>query len=65
MRVRGDRNVCCGSGNCVMTVPEVFDQDDEEGLVLVRLAEVPPELRERVRQAARLCPTGAIEVDED
>jgi ferredoxin len=65
MRVRADRDNCCGSGNCVMTAPEVFDQDDAEGLVLVRLAAVPPELGERVRQAATLCPAAAIEVDED
>ncbi|MCW2642848.1 MAG: ferredoxin [Dactylosporangium sp.] len=65
MRVRADRDRCCGSGNCVMTAPEVFDQDDAEGLVLVRAAEVPPALDERVRQAAHLCPAGAIEVDAD
>jgi ferredoxin len=33
MRVSVDRGRCCGSGNCVMTAPEVFDQDDAEGLV--------------------------------
>jgi ferredoxin len=65
MRVRADRDRCCGSGNCVMTAPEVFDQDDAEGLVLVRAAEVPAALDERVRLAARLCPAGALEVDED
>jgi ferredoxin len=65
MRVRADRDRCCGSGNCVMTAPEVFDQDDAEGLVLVRAAEVPPALDERVRLAAQLCPAGALEVEED
>jgi ferredoxin len=65
MRVRADRDRCCGSGNCVMTASEVFDQDDAEGLVLVRTAEVAPLQRERVRQAAQLCPAAAIEVEED
>jgi ferredoxin len=65
MRVRADRDRCCGSGNCVMTAPEVFDQDDAEGLVLVREGEVPPALDERLRQAAQLCPAAAIELDED
>lgn len=65
MRVRADQDRCCGSGNCVMTAPEVFDQDDAEGLVLVRAAEVPPESQERVRQAGHLCPAAAIEVDEE
>jgi len=30
MRVRADRSVCVGAGNRVLTVSEVFDQDDAE-----------------------------------
>ncbi|WP_344122544.1 ferredoxin, partial [Planosporangium flavigriseum] len=60
MRVRADRDRCCGSGNCVMTAPELFDQDDAEGLVLVREPEAPPALHDRARQAAELCPAAAI-----
>ncbi|MET8908670.1 ferredoxin [Micromonospora sp. NPDC004551] len=62
MRVRVDRDRCCGAGNCVVTAPEVFDQDDADGLVLLRRAEPPPEAVERVRLAVELCPAGAISV---
>jgi ferredoxin len=62
LRIRADRAVCVGAGNCVMTVAEVFDQDDADGLVLVRQETPPPDLDDLVRQAADLCPSGAIEV---
>ncbi len=65
MTVRADRNVCVGAGNCVLTVGEVFDQDDTEGLVLVRVAHPPAELAELVHRAADLCPSGAIEVIDE
>ena len=65
MRVRADRTVCVGAGNCVLTVSEVFDQDDTEGLVVVRLTHPPAELTELARRAADLCPSGAIEVTDD
>lgn len=62
MRVGVDRDRCCGAGNCVVTAPEVFDQDDEEGLVLLRRAEPPADAVDRVRLAVELCPAGAISV---
>lgn len=45
-----------------MTAPEVFDQDDEDGLVLLRRAEPPADAVDRVRLAVDLCPAGAISV---
>ncbi|WP_107077822.1 ferredoxin [Micromonospora sp. MH33] len=62
MRVGVDRDRCCGAGNCVVTAPEVFDQDDEDGLVLLRRAEPPADTVDRVRLAVELCPAGAISV---
>ncbi|MEU5528944.1 ferredoxin [Micromonospora chersina] len=62
VRVGVDRDRCCGAGNCVVTAPEVFDQDDEEGLVLLRRAEPPAGAVDRVRLAVELCPAGAISV---
>ncbi|MGV9808335.1 ferredoxin [Micromonospora chersina] len=45
-----------------MTVPEVFDQDDEDGLVLLRRPAPPADALDRVRLAVELCPAGAISV---
>ncbi|MEU7571925.1 ferredoxin [Micromonospora sp. NPDC049240] len=62
VRVEVDRDACCGSGNCVLAAPEVFIQDDADGLVLLLAAAPPAECAERVRRAADLCPAGAIRV---
>ena len=65
MRVTIDRDRCLGSGNCIAWASEVFDQSDDDFLVVV-LDETPPaERREAVEQAARFCPGQAIRVDHD
>jgi len=61
MHVEGDREVCVGAGMCVLTAPEVFDQDDE-GIVTVLLPEPPADEEDAVRQAATLCPSGAVKL---
>jgi|KBSMisStaDraftv2_1062788.scaffolds.fasta_scaffold3604858_2 ferredoxin len=60
MRVETDRDACCGSGNCVLTAPTVFDQDDTDGLVQLLDPNPPEHVHARVREAAHLCPSGAI-----
>ncbi|AGZ42540.1 ferredoxin [Actinoplanes friuliensis] len=58
VHVAADRDLCVGAGNCVLTAPDVFDQD-EEGLVAV-LDTDPAAAADRVAQAVDLCPAGAI-----
>lgn len=62
MRITVDAGRCIGSGNCVMTDPEVFDQSDDEGLVVLRDPSPPPPHHEGVRRAAEQCPVRAITV---
>jgi ferredoxin len=62
MRIQVDRDRCCGSGNCVLTAPDVFDQSDDDGLVVLRRSDPPPGRDDAVRRAADLCPARAIEV---
>ncbi|MEU8076304.1 ferredoxin [Catellatospora citrea] len=64
LRVAVDRDACCGSGNCVRTAPEVFDQDEDLGLVVLRQPEPPESAYDAVREAAYNCPAAAIEVTE-
>jgi ferredoxin len=64
MRVTADRDVCIGAGMCVLTAPAVFDQNDADGLVEV-LVEAPAEAETAaVREAMKLCPSGALRVEE-
>lgn len=65
MRVAADREKCASSSLCVYAVPEVFDQDEEEGLVVVVDAQPAPALHGAVRHAARSCPTRSIRVAEE
>ena len=60
MRVAADRDVCIGSGNCVLTAPTVFDQDEDEGLVVVLDSDVEPRDVDDVREAVAHCPSGAL-----
>ena len=62
MKVFIDQGKCVASGQCVLAAPDVFDQREEDGIVVL-LAENPPEdLADAVREAAALCPALAIEV---
>jgi ferredoxin len=65
MRVTVDRERCIGAGMCVLTAPVVFDQDEEDGRVVLLVTDPPEELQDAVRQAERLCPSGAIAVQDD
>ncbi|GAB3211200.1 ferredoxin [Marinactinospora thermotolerans] len=65
MRVTVDEDRCCGAGQCVLLAPEVFDQRDEDGIVVLLDAEPAPSLHAIVREAAEVCPGAAIAVSED
>ncbi|SEF37966.1 Ferredoxin [Amycolatopsis pretoriensis] len=65
MKVTVDEGKCCGAGTCVMLAPDVFDQRDDDGIVIL-LDETPgEELHATVREAASVCPGVAIAVSED
>ncbi len=63
MRVLIDQKICCGAGQCVMMAPAVFDQREEDGVVVLLDAEPPPEQFEAVRQAVNICPALAIRIE--
>ncbi|MGE2726507.1 ferredoxin [Mycolicibacterium pulveris] len=59
MRVQADRNVCISAGNCVMVAEAVFEQDDD-GIVVVLVDEVPEDQVHNVEEAVKLCPSQAL-----
>ncbi|HEX6345864.1 ferredoxin [Umezawaea sp.] len=63
MRVEVDRGRCVGAGMCVLTEPAVFDQDDD-GTVLLLDPAPPAAGHAAVRDAALVCPAGAITVQD-
>jgi ferredoxin len=64
MRIRIDQQRCIGSGQCVRSAPGVFDQREEDGIVVL-LNETPTvALVQQVQKAVRLCPSQSIKLDE-
>ncbi|MCV7302381.1 ferredoxin [Mycobacterium barrassiae] len=59
MRVQADRDVCIQAGNCVMAADAVFDQDDD-GIVVVLVDEIPDDQLDHAREAVKLCPSQAL-----
>ena len=64
IKIHVDEQECIGAGQCVMTAPEVFDQREEDGVVVLLRNDVENELEPAVRKAAKLCPARAIRVEE-
>jgi len=63
VRVQADREVCIGAGVCVMNSEAVFDQDDD-GIVVLLVDEVPAAEQDNARKAVQLCPSGALSIVE-
>jgi ferredoxin len=63
MKVIVDEFRCDAHGVCVGACPEVFALDDEDDQVRLLIEEPDESLREKVEQAAALCPKAAIEVE--
>ncbi|MFB4420773.1 ferredoxin [Streptomyces sp. QL37] len=64
MKITVDEEKCCGAGTCVLVAPDVFDQRDEDGIVVL-LDELPSaEQHGAVREAVTVCPASAIAVSE-
>jgi len=63
VKVEVDRDACEANAVCAGLVPEVFDVDDED-VLHIKVAEVPPALAEQVRYAVRSCPKAALSLSK-
>jgi ferredoxin len=57
-----DRELCMGSGMCIVYAPGTFAHDDETKAVVVDPQGDPIE---SIRNAVQACPTGAITIREE
>ena len=65
MRIVADTDLCVGAGQCVLSEPTVFEQSDDDGTVVLLTEEVDGPTLARVRQAVRICPSGALSLVAD
>lgn len=64
IKIHIDEHKCVGAGQCVMASPEVFDQREDDGIVILLQQQPPDTLTPSVRKAAKLCPALAIRLEE-
>jgi ferredoxin len=61
VKVTADRDVCIQAGNCVMVADNLFDQDDD-GIVVVLVDDIPDGEADKAREAVKLCPSQALKI---
>ncbi|MQY21623.1 ferredoxin [Nocardia macrotermitis] len=64
MRITIDEDKCVACGQCVVAAPEVFDQREEDGILVLLEANPPADQADAVREAAAVCPALVITVHE-
>lgn len=62
MELSIDRERCIGAGMCVLIASDVFDQDMVDGRVVSLGRPVTHEQVSAVREAAQVCPSGALAI---
>ncbi|KKW66484.1 ferredoxin [Mycolicibacterium elephantis] len=64
MKITVDQDKCVSSGQCVLNAGDVFDQRDDDGVVLLLDAEPDGGCADNARKAAAACPALAIQIEE-
>ena len=64
MKVIADTEVCVAAGVCVAIAPDVFDQDDDAGKVILLDANPGEDQHDAVRDAVLSCPSAALRLVE-
>ena len=62
MKVRVDRELCIGVGNCVALAPTVFEFDEENKATVLDPSSVDDDT---LLEAAESCPENAIIIEDD
>jgi ferredoxin len=64
MKIIADTGRCVGAGQCVLTEPAVFDQNEDDGTVMVMIEEPEGDQLEAAREAVNICPSQALSLAE-
>ncbi len=62
MNVEVDPDLCVAAGHCALAAPGVFDQRNEDGVVVLLTATPPAEAADGVEDAASNCPAQVIRI---
>jgi ferredoxin len=64
MKVTVDHGKCVSSSQCVLNAGDVFDQRDDDGVVVLLTDSPASEQQANARTAAAACPALAIDIEE-
>ncbi|MGE2691311.1 ferredoxin [Mycolicibacterium pulveris] len=64
MKITVDQDKCVSSGQCVLNATEVFDQRDDDGVVVLLNDSPDGEDADNARKAAAACPALAIHIEK-
>ncbi|MGP4052300.1 ferredoxin [Streptomyces sp. 2A115] len=65
MKIVADTGKCVGAGQCALSGPDLFDQSEDDGTVIVLNSEPEGELlAKKAREAVHICPSGALSLAE-
>jgi ferredoxin len=64
MKVAVDQDKCVSSGQCVLNADDIFDQRDDDGVVVLLNDSPSADQAQNARQAAAACPALAIHIEE-
>jgi ferredoxin len=62
LKVKVDRDLCVGLGNCVAVAPTVFKLDESNKAVVLKPESVD---EETLMEAAESCPENAVIIEDD
>ena len=62
LKIRVDRELCIGVGNCVVLAPSIFKLDKENKAVVLGPVSVADDV---LLEAAEICPEQAIIIEDD
>jgi ferredoxin len=62
LEIAVEEDRCVAAGHCVVAAPDIFDQREEDGVVVLLDPRPPATALETVREAALLCPAAVIRV---
>lgn len=60
MRITADRERCIGAAQCVLSDPDIFDQNEDDGRVELLVTDFDGDHLTAARQAVELCPARAL-----
>lgn len=64
MRIIADLDRCIGAGQCVYNAARFFRQDNDTGLVIPPVGDIPADALEEIEMAIYACPTRALRLED-